>query len=202
MEKYVLKENETVLYRHEVFVLPISKKRDKTIPESELWLTNLNIVICTPKKKLLRTIFETEVYSVTDVKRYDERVQVINRGKIVDIYLKVKELFLDFKKSREAKLFSDIALRLISGESKFVRGVKKVRKEIRETDYALEINTIEIATSAVTMAVDVAIGVASLPSAGKKAKTIGVIADKLLNRKNKIKPQEIPEPNDSEETQQ
>lgn len=202
MENYDLKENETVLYRHEVLVLPITKKRDKTISESELWLTNLNIVICTPKKKLLRTAFETEIYSVADVKFYDEKVQVINRGKIVDIYLKNKELFLEFKKSSEAKLFSDIALRLISGESKFVRGVKKIRKEIRETDDALEINTIKIATSAVTMAADVAIGVASLPSAGKKAKTIGVIADKLLNRKNKIKPQEIPESNDSEETQQ
>ena len=202
MENYVLKENETVLYRHEVFVLPISKKRDKTIPESELWLTNLNIVICTPKKKLLRTIFETEVYNVTDVKRCDERVQVINRGKIVDIYLKDKELFLDFKKSREANLFSDVALRLISGESKFVRGVKRVRKEIRETDDALEIDTIGIATTTAAIAADVAIGVASLPSVGKRAKTIGVIADRLLKSKNKTKPQEIPDSNNPEEAQQ
>ena len=202
MENYVLKENETVLYRHEVFVLPISKKRDKTIPESELWLTNLNIVICTPKKKLLRTIFETEVYSVTDVKRYDERVQVINRGKIVDIYLKDKELFLDFKKSGEAKLFSDIALRLMSGESKFVRGVKRARKEIRETDEALEIDTIGLAKATAVIAADMAIGVASLPDAGKTAKTIGMIAGKLLNSKNKIKPKEIPATNNSEEIQQ
>lgn len=201
MENYVLKENETVLYRHEVFVLPISKKRDKAIPESELWLTNLNIVICTPKKKLLRTIFETEVYSVTDVKRYDERVQVINRRNTVDIYLKDKELFLNFKKSGEAKRFSDIALRLISGESKIVRGVKRVRKAIRETDDALEINTMEIATATATIAAEVAIGVASLPSAGKRAKNIGVIADKLLNRKNKTNLEEIPALNNLEETQ-
>lgn len=202
MENYVLKENETVLYRHAVFVLPISKKRDEMIPESELWLTNLNIVICTPKKKLLRTVFETEVYSVADVKRYDERVQVINRGKIVDIYLKDKELFLDFKKSGEAKLFSDIALRLMSGESKFVRGVKRVRKEIRETDEALEIDTIGIAKVTAEIAADIAIGVASLPGAGKKVKTIGVMADKLLNSKNKIKPKEIPATNNSEEVRQ
>ena len=202
MENYDLKENETVLYRHEVLVLPITKKRDKTISESELWLTNLNIVICTPKKKLLRTVFETEVYSVADVKRYDERVQVINRGKIVDIYLKNKELFLEFKKSSEAKLFSDIALRLISGESKFVRGVKKVRKEIRETDDALEIDTIGIAKATAVIAADMAIGVASLPGAGKKVKTIGVMAGKLLNSKNKIKPKEIPATNNSEEIQQ
>lgn len=199
MENYVLKENETVLYRHEVFVLPISKKRNEMIPKSELWLTNLNIVICTPKKKLLRTVFETEVYSVSDVKRYDERVQVIKRGKIVDIYLKDAELFLDFKKSGEAKLFSDIALRLISGESKFVRGVKRVQKEIRETDEALEIDTIGIAKTTAAIAADMTIGVASLPDAGKKAKFFGVIADKLLGSKNKIKPKEIPTTNDSEE---
>ena len=197
MENYVLKENETVLYRHEVFVLPISKKRDKTISESELWLTNLNIVICTPKKKLLRTIFETEVYSVTDVKLYDERVQVIRRGKIVDIYLKEKELFLGFKRAGDAKLFTDTALRLISGESKFVRGVKRARKEIRETDEALDINIEGMVTSTAAAVADVAIGVASLDGAGKKAKTIGVIADRLLNSKKKTKAKEIP-PSNSE----
>ena len=116
--------------------------------------------------------------------------------------LKDKELFLEFKKANEAKLFSDTALRLMSGESKFVRSVKRVRKEIRETDEALDINIEGMVAATVTAAADVAVGVASLEGAGRKAKTIGVIADRLFHSKTKSKTKELESADNSEENQQ
>ena len=199
MENYNLKENETVLYRGDVNVIADGKQVNSKIPTSELWLTNLNIVICTPKKKLLKTVYETKYYSVSDVKNYDEKVQVIKRKNIVDIYLKEKELFLHFAKEKEARLFCDIALKLMSGDSKFVRSVKRIKKEIRETDEALDINIEGMVAATATFAAETLVGVSSLEGAGKKSKTFGVIADKLLHSKRKNQPKEIVKDNLPEE---
>ena len=144
MENYILKSDETVLYRGSVVVMPDGKSEAKNVKKADLLLTNFSIVIITQTKKLLKTVTEVEVYRTADVKTYDESVQVIRRKAVVDVYLKTGELFFDFKKEKEAKLFCDKALRLISGESKLVRSVKKVKKEIKETDEALDINIVVI----------------------------------------------------------
>lgn len=195
MENYNLKENETVLYRGSAIIMPDGKSDDKNAKISDIWLTNLNIVIFTKVKKMFKTVTEVESFSVSDVKIYDESAQVIRRKSIVDVYLKTGELFLDFEKEKEAKLFSDKALRLISGESKFVRSVKKVRKEIKETDEALDTNIEGVIAAGVELATDITIGVASVEGAGKKIKMLGKVAESIVKMKNKSKQQALLEAN-------
>jgi len=191
MENYILKSDETVLYRGEVIVMPDGKSDAKNAKKGDLLLTNFNIVIITRTKKLLKTVTDVEIYSTSEVKTYDESVQVIRHKTIVDVYLKTGELFLDFKREKEARLFCDKALRLISGESKLVRSVKKVKKEIRETDEALDINIEGAVVKGAKFAANVTVGVASLDGAGKKAKFLGKIAETFINTKKSGKVQEI-----------
>lgn len=193
MENYILKSDETVLYRGSVVVMPDGKSEAKNVKKGDLLLTNFNIVIITQTKKLLKTVTDVEVYRTSDVKTYDESVQVIRRKSVVDVYLKTGELFLDFKKEKEAKLFCDKALRLISGESKFVRSVKKVKKEIKETDEALDINIEEAVVNSAKMAAAITVGVATVPGVGKKTKILGKIAETLLGENRKNNPKELPE---------
>ena len=193
MENYILKSDETVLYRGSVVVMPDGKSEAKNVKRGDLLLTNFNIVIITQTKKLLKTVTDVEVYRTSDVKTYDESVQVIRRKAVVDMYLKTGELFLDFKKEKEAKLFCDKALRLISGESKLVRSVKKVKKEIRETDEALDINIEGAVVNSAKMAAAITVGVATVPGVGKKTKILGKIAETLLGEKNKNKTEALPE---------
>lgn len=63
----------------------------------------------------------------------------------MDIYFKSGELFLEFEKEKEAKEFCERALKLVSGYSKFVRSVKRVKKSINETNEALDIDMVDMA---------------------------------------------------------
>ena len=192
MENYILEENETILYRGNAILLSNGKKEDKHSPKIDVLLTNLNFVISVTKKKLFKTLQETTTYSVSDVKIYNDAVQVIRRKTVVDIYLKGCELFLDFEKEKEAKLFCDKALRLISGESKVVRSVKRFKKEINETNEALDIDIGDIAKKGAVLAATSAIGIASLEGAGKKSKILGKIAEAALGAKSIDKTQPLP----------
>lgn len=197
MENYTLKENETVLYRGEAVVLPDGKSAGRNAKPYDVWLTNLNIVIFVQQKKLLKTIIEPEIHSVSDVKIYDESLQIIRRKSVVDVYLKTGELFLDFLKDKEAKHFCDKALRLASGESKLVRAVKKGRKEIKETNEALDIDAVDLTVRGVKFGAKVASGVAAIDGAGKKAKFFGVIGDTILGKGKKNEPEALPSPDET-----
>ena len=120
-------------------------------------------------------------------------MQVIRRKSIVDVYMKTGELFLDFEKEKEAKLFCDKALKLISGESKFVRSVKKVRKEIRETDEALDTNIEGLVSAGIEIAANVTMDIAKIEGASKKTKVLGIVAEKIKEAKNKNKVASLPE---------
>ena len=193
MENYTLKENETVLYRGTAIIMPDGKNNGKDTRKCDLWLTNLSIVIFTQKRKLMKTVTEVESYDVADVKIYNDSVQVIRRKSAVDVYLRTGELFIDFEKEKEAKSFCDKALRLISGESKFVRAVKKGRKEINETNEALDIDVASVAAKGVKTVAKVASGAAALEGAGKKAKFFGMIGDLILNKPKNGDLQSLPE---------
>ena len=185
MKNYTLQKDETILYRGSVNVLPEGKKGTKGEKQGDILLTNYNIVITSERKKFLKTETEVEMYSVSDVKVHDEKVQVVRRKAIVDVYLKGAEVFLDFGKEKEAKAFCDIAHRLISGESKFVRSVKRARKEIRETDEALDTNFEGAISASAGVVANIAVGVSKLEGVGMKTKVAGVIANVLLNSKKK-----------------
>ena len=185
MKDYVLRDDETILFRGSAVLMPDGKKNAKNEEKSDVLLTNLNIVFVVKAKKLFRTIQEVNVYSVSDVKIYDEAVQIIRRKAVVDIYLKSIELFADFGKEKYAKEFCDKALKLISGNSKFVRSVKKTQKAIKETNEALDIDVVDMAKSGAAFACEVAVGVSTLNGASNKAKVAGKIADIVLSKKRK-----------------
>lgn len=180
MENYKLQANETVLFKGEVQL--ISGKRKSKV---ELLLTNLNFVFIEKTKKFLSTMIDVATYDVKDVKLYDEKYQIIRKKNQVDIYLLTAEKFIEFPSVKIAKEFTDTALRLVSGYSKLVRGVKKVQKSINETNEALDIDVMKIAKTTAVAVGNVAIDVAAGPGAGKKTKTIGRIAKSILRPKDK-----------------
>ena len=184
MENYILQENETILFRGTVVLMP-NGKEPKNQAEHDVLLTNLNIVFISKIKKLFKTVSQVASYSVNDVKIYDETVQIIRRKTIVDIYLKQGEIFAKFKKEKYAKEFCDKALKLISGYSKFVRSVKKTQKVINETNEALDIDVVEIAKTAAVFTCEATTNVADLSVAGKTTKIAGKIADTILGKKQK-----------------
>lgn len=157
MNNYTLQENETILFRGSCALMPNGKKNEKASESNDIILTNMNIVLFVKRKKLLKTVEEVQIFNVLDVKTYDETVQIIRRKSVVDIYLKECELFLDFFKEKYAKEFCDKALKLISGYSKFVRGVKKTQKVVKETNEALDIDIGEIVKSGAGFACEVAL---------------------------------------------
>ena len=204
MDNYTLKADETILYRGSVVVLRDGKSNEKKDHESDILLTNLNIVIVTTTKKILRTVAETFTYRVKDVKIYDESVQVKRKKSIVDIYLKDCELFLDFKKESEAKDFCGKALRLISGESKFVRSVKKAKKTVNETNEALDIDIGDMTKKTVLFTAEVTTGIASLKGVGRTTQVFGKIAESVLkkSKRKETKALEAPKENEHEEEEE
>ena len=180
MENYNLQANETVLFKGEVQL--VSGKRKS---KAELLLTNLNFVFIEKIKKFLSTMVDVETYDVKDVKLYDEKYQIIRNKKQVDVYFLTGEKFIEFSSVKTAKEFTDVALKLVSGYSKLVRGVKKVQKSINETNEALDIDVVNIVKKTAVVAGNVAIDVAAGPGAGKKTKTIGKIAESILRPKQK-----------------
>ena len=170
MEHYELQIDEVVLYHGDVILLLDGKKaKESTFKkvETELILTNHNFVFITKTKKILKKeSLDTEIFAKDTVKFYKESPHILKKGKKVEIYFKGGEKFIEFPDKKQAKLFGDTALRLVSGYSKFVRGVKKTQKEIKETGDALDVDITGVAKSAVGLATEMAIGA---PMAGKGA---------------------------------
>ena len=177
MKNYKLKDTETVLFRGNAVIYTNHKRQEEGKIDCEIMLTNLNIVISYPKKKLFRMAVESLAYKVEDVKIFNERIQIIRQKTNVDIYLKQSELYLSFSEENIAKDFCNKALTLISGESQVVRAIKKTQKVINETGQAIvelveeTAKTAEGLISSTTSAVYIAKKSVSLLKPGKKDKT-------------------------------
>ncbi|MBQ3047236.1 MAG: hypothetical protein IJD54_04225 [Clostridia bacterium] len=194
MENYKLQSNETVLFKGEVDLIRGTKKI-----KAELILTNLNLIFIIKSKKFFHTELEKEVYDVKEIKIYDEKYQVIRKKKKVDIYMLSGEKFLEFQKEKQAKEFSNAVLRLVSGESKLVRGVKKVRKAVSETNDSLDIDVVEIAKKTANLAGEVAVAAATGAGAGKKTKMLGKIAGALMHKQSTTQNNLLEQPKSGEE---
>ena len=178
MEAYTLKENEVILFRGMVALLSDGREEKNTDTyNTELILTNLNIVLNSIVKKMFTQKIEQKIFSANDIKIYDETVQVIRKKTVVDVYFLGGELFLKFEKEKDAKEFCDKAIKLKDGNSKFVRSVKKTKKAIKETNEALDIDIVQIAKTTASVACEVAIGVASVKNASKGAQMVAKIAE-------------------------
>lgn len=191
MENYELQKEEVVLSHAQVVILPNgkeSKAKMLTKTECELLLTNLAFVFTTKQKSLLKKeTIESEIYDIKTVKWYNEVPHILIKDKVVEIYFANGEKFVQFRNKKEAKEFTNTALRLVSGQSKFVRGVKKAQKEINETGEALNVDIAGAAKAVAGVAGTVAIGAAEMSGASKKAKTLGLIAKAIKGKKNNQK---------------
>ena len=180
MKNYILKNNETVLFKSEAKICLKNKK----YLDVDILLTNLNFVFIY-KKKFFSAPIENEVFDIKTVKIYDSSYQIIRKNKLVDLYLIGAEKTIEFPNLKLAKEFADVALKLVSGYSKFVRGVKRVQKTVDETEVALNIDIGQaLKTTAVTVG-NIAIEASGLPIAGNKTKIIGAIAKSLIQPNNK-----------------
>ena len=187
MEHYTLEENEVVLYRGNVNILTSwgNQKNSKFKKvEYYLTLTNLNFVFMEKKKQLLKKeVIEKELYAVDSVKFYNNNPHIIRKDAIVEIYFKEKDKIIEFESKKEARIFADTALRLVSGKSKFVRAVQKVQKEVSDTNEALGIDVVGGAQAIASIATDIAIEVSEQAWANKKMKCVGLVAKVLKGKR-------------------
>ncbi len=189
MEHYELKADEVLLYHGPVTVSDKKKGGKAQIP-AEVYLTNVNVVLTVTEKHFLaKSTFTTQTYPVSTIKTYEETAQVIHKKAEVELYFVGAELFLTFPSKKEARIFTDKALRLITGNNKLVRGVKKAKKAITETEEGLDIDLTAAAVSTAKFAGQVALGVAG----EETTKSAGIVA-KLLTRKKKNKTDGLPAP--------
>ena len=148
MKNYKLKDTETVLFRGNAVIYTNHKRQEEGKIDCDILLTNLGIVISYPKKKVFRTVVESFVYKIADVKIFNDQIQIIRKKTNVDIFLKNCELYLSFAEENVTKAFCNKALTLISGNSQFVRAIKKTQKIITETGEALAEGMAEVAKTA------------------------------------------------------
>lgn len=181
MKHYELQNDEVILYRGKVRLLPDGKPETPNRflkEEIYLVLTNLHIILDKTTQKLLGKKVDTLLYDTNTIKKYEDVPQIIQKGAFVDVYLLKTELFFQFCNKRQATQFNNAALRLLTGHSKLVRGVKKGQKAIKETEDALQIDISGTAKTAAIVAVEMAVG-----STGKKASAVGTFMKKLFERK-------------------
>ena len=149
MERYQLQSDETVLYEGEVIKVDKYKKESfmdsfSTPPTTELILTNKNIVLTTRIKKMFaKEQINVEVFSLTDIKIYDDMPQVKQNKINVEIYLTLGEIYLDFHSKLEATKFYQVAIQTLTGKSLATRGAEKVKGGISLVDDTLGINTVD-----------------------------------------------------------
>ena len=186
MNNYALKNDETILYHGEVQLLTAGKKiGEYKSTLAEIVLTNFNLIVKTNVKKMLSTSVETRIFKVEDIKIYNDAPQITRDKKNVDICLNGAELFLSFDKEKEAREFCDKALRLVSGNSKFVRAVKKTQRAVQETNEALDIDLVEIAKGTTAVVATAVVAASGVPTAGKKTKMLGAVVKSFMGKKDK-----------------
>lgn len=183
MEHYTLQDQETVLYKGYVTVKNSEDKISLKNTSAQVILTNLNFVLIIKRKWLFGENVDTYVHDVKDVKIYDSSPQVIRNKKNVEIYMTSGERFIEFPTEKGAREFTDKALKLVSGYSKLVRGVKKVQKAVEETDEALGINIVAGVKDAAVLAGEIAIEASAAGSVGRLAKVGSTVARVLFNHK-------------------
>ena len=209
MQTYNLKENEVLLFRNTASVTRDWNRLKKNTQKCTLLLTNLSFVFLVEEKKASNLPSEIIEHSTSEVKIYDSKIQIIRSKEAVDIYFTNEELYLNFENEKTASEFCNKALKLISGDSKFIRAVNQFKKGFKEVDDNLHI--VEAAKKATLFAAEVTSEVAKMNVADTKTKIAGKVAEVFL-RKNKKEnvaieaptsnennTQELPSPKEKEE---
>ncbi len=182
MRNYQLNQNEIVLFRSTVMLQNESNLRNKM--QAELLLTNENFVFITKSKKLFqKEIVNTVVVPFESMKVYNELPYMVRKETLVEIYTIDAEYFLEFEKQKQAKEFFSKSMRVASGCSKFVRKVKNVSKEIKDTNDALGVDIVKTTKKALDFAADVVLDYIERPKKGK-VQLLGSVAKVFKKQKN------------------
>lgn len=204
MGDYSLQADETILYERDVTIQ--GQKRT-----SHLMLTNLNIVITDFVKRSVLAKEEKEftTYPVEDIKIYEGKPQIIQKGKNVKILFLSQELDLVFDSIIEVKKFNMAATKLVTGKSASARGSEKVKNAINIIDDTLGIDTVGTAKTVLERGVVGSLvgGVGKKSRSGgsrskaeKAIEAIGVVSEVVQKKSNnETKQAEVPELTDSTE---
>lgn len=168
MENYKLAEDEVVLYKGVV-------TQKKSQVESELILTNLNIVFITKYETLeeKQVCVNVEKYPVADIKIYKEEPQIKTKGLAVEIYLLTTEIEFIFKSLLELRKFIKQAVNLLTGKTKAERMSEKIKNSIGLINETLDVDCVELVGNLIKNT-SVVKGVGS---------TVGKIGKNLLKKK-------------------
>ena len=173
MENYQLGESEIVLFRTNA-LLPEKEQKCKNKISTELLLTNENIVLISKYKKLFqKDSVSTVIVPLESIKIYNDLPYIVKREECIELYTLNGEYFLKFEQKNQAKEFFNKIMRVTSGYSKFLRGVKKVSKEIKDMNVAFDIA--HTAKKTLDFAADVVIEYAEAPKKGK-VQLLGTVA--------------------------
>jgi|GEM_PF-420587 len=163
MENYFLQSNEAVLYKGEA-----TFGNNRT--SSELFLTNINIVVITKTKKLFsKEQVDLNNFPVEDIKVYNDVPQIKQNGCMIEIYLTNTEITLDFDSKFTAHKFANAANKLVTGKSMSERGAEKVRGVVNLVDDTLGISTVGTIKSVVENGVENGVVGTVFGGFGKKA---------------------------------
>ncbi|MGN0744988.1 MAG: hypothetical protein ACI4MZ_06975 [Christensenellales bacterium] len=133
MDYYNLAEDEVVLYKGN------AQLKGKKISIVKLILTNLFVV----------SIHEhdeenpVEKYPTESIKIYNGKPQVIQNNETVKIYYTSGEQEFVFANKKEAQTFTNTAIELLTGKTKFERNAVSAKGKINVIDETFGINTVE-----------------------------------------------------------
>ena len=162
MQGYTLKENEVILFQHDV----TSTKFGVT---KEILLTNINFVVFEKTKKLFsKEEVQAEIYPVDTVKCYNGVPQIKAKNTSVEIFFTNSELTLTFLTKHDAVKLVNTAIELITGKTLSARGADKVKDALHLMDNTLGINTVETVKNVLEKGVTGSV----LGVVGKKANSI------------------------------
>ena len=161
MKNYELNPDEAVLYKGDV--TPVGEKG-----ETQLILTNINIVFITERKRfLVKDEINVEVYPVGDIKIYKNipQVKVVNDD-IVEIYLITQEKEFKFPSTDEVQKFIHEVNELLIPKPFVSRCVEKVKGVLGEEGLRM----IKVAGAAVAVGAGVALAAKAMPKEKIKQK--------------------------------
>ena len=126
MENYKLKADEVVFYKGEV---TLKGKSGNT----ELMLTNLNVVLINKYKKMFSPEEVTVLkYPTNSIKMWEGVPQIKHKGTKVEIYFTKGELEVDFPSWIEVNKFVNEANKFLTGESIAHKNVQKGASIVKE----------------------------------------------------------------------
>ena len=137
MDHYSLHPNEAVLYEGKATL-------NDNKAESELLLTNINIVVITKTRKLFsKEQIDIKIFPIEEIKVYNDIPQVKKMNIITEIYFINDKIKLSFISRSSAYKFANKTIELITGKSISIRGAQKVKGALNLVDDTLGFKTMD-----------------------------------------------------------